>query len=84
MRNGKIQKASSRFIMDENEFTLKTINLSYRMDAQRQRGLAKAGIGALTVGMYVEDVLRLSTVKMERGIDYPFSRSVSLSLNVVF
>lgn len=77
-------KASSRFIMDENEFTLKTINLSYRMDAQRQRGLAKAGIGALTVGMYVEDVLRLSTVKMERGIDYPFSRSVSLSLNVVF
>lgn len=77
-------KASSRFIMDENEFTLKTINLSYRMDAQHQRGLAKAGIDALTVGMYVEDVFRLSTVKMERGIDYPFSRSVSLSLNVVF
>ena len=77
-------KASSRFIMDENEFALKTINLSYRMDAQHQRGLAKVGIDALMVGMYVEDVFRISTVKMERGIDYPFSRSVSLSLNVVF
>lgn len=77
-------KASSRFIMDENEFALKTINLSYRMDAQHTKGLAKVGIDALTMGMYMEDVFRLSTVKMERGINYPFSRSVSFSLNVVF
>ena len=37
-----------------------------------------------TLGLYMEDICRFSTVKMERGIDYPFSRSVSMSLNVIF
>ena len=32
----------------------------------------------------MEDIRLFSTVKMERGIDYPFSRSVSMSLNVIF
>lgn len=77
-------KASSRFVMDESEFTLNTINLTYRMDAQHQRFLEKAGIDVLTVGMYMQDLVRISTIKMERGINYPFSRAVSLSLNVVF
>ena len=77
-------KASSRFIMDENEFTMNTINLTYRMDAQHQKGLQRTGIEALTVGVYMQDIFRLSTIKMERGINYPFSRAVSLSLNVVF
>lgn len=79
-----LTNASSRFIMDENEFALTTINLSYRMDAQHQRGLQRVGISALTIGMYMEDILRISTVKMERGITYPFSRQVSMSLNIMF
>lgn len=77
-------KASSRFIMDENEFALTTVNLSYRMDDNRQKFLQRIGISMLTVSMYLEDILRLSTVKIERGIDYPFSRQISMSLNVVF
>ncbi len=77
-------KASSRFIMDENEFSLNTINLSYRMDAQKHQFLKKTGVSAMTVGLYMEDIFRLSTVKIERGIDYPFSRQVSMSLNLLF
>lgn len=79
-----LTKASSRFIMDENEFALTTVNLSYRMDSNRQKFLQRVGISTLTFGMYLEDILRFSTVKIERGIAYPFSRQVSMSLNVVF
>ena len=77
-------KASSRFIMDENEFALTTVNLSYRMDNNHQQFLKRIGVSTLTLGMYLEDILRLSTVKIERGSDYPFSRQVSMSLNIVF
>lgn len=79
-----LTKASSRFIMDENKFALTSVNLSYRMDSSHQKFLQRIGISTLTLGMYLEDILRLSTVKIERGIAYPFSRQVSMSLNVVF
>ena len=77
-------KESSRFVMDDNEFYFSTINLSYRVEGKKYNWMKKAGITSATLGLYMEDICRFSTVKMERGIDYPFSRSVSMSLNVVF
>lgn len=77
-------KESSRFVMDENTFEFTTINLAYRMEVQKYNFLRHMGISSATVGLYMEDICRFSTVKMERGIDYPFSRRVSMSLNVTF
>ena len=77
-------KESSRFVMDDNEFAFSTINLSYRMDDSKFSWLKRAGISAATIGFYMEDICRFSTVKMERGIEYPFSRRMSMSLNVTF
>lgn len=77
-------KESSRFVMDENTFEFSTINVAYRMEGRKYNFLKRAGISAATVGLYMEDICRFSTVKMERGIDYPFSRRVSMSLNVTF
>ena len=77
-------KESSRFVMDDNEFYFSTINLSYRLDGQKCDWLKRVGISAATIGVYMEDICRFSSIKMERGIDYPFSRQVSMSLNVTF
>ena len=33
---------------------------------------------------YMNDIFRISTVKNERGLSYPFARSVSFSLGVTF
>lgn len=77
-------KESSRFVMDDNEFYFSTMNLSYRLEGQRSKWLQRLGISSATLGLYMEDICRFSTVKMERGIDYPFSRKVSMSLNVTF
>ena len=71
-------------MMDNNEFSLATINVSYRMEASKCRFLKNLGISVATFGLYMEEICRISTVKMERGIDYPFSRQTSLSLNIIF
>ena len=77
-------KESSRFVMDDNEFYFSTVNLSYRFERKKFDWMKRIGITSATLGLYMEDICRFSTIKMERGIDYPFSRQVSMSLNVVF
>ena len=77
-------KESSRFVMDDNEFYFSSMNLSYRVEGQKCQWLQRVGISSATLGLYMEDICRFSTVKMERGIDYPFSRRVSMSLSVTF
>lgn len=77
-------KESSRFVMDDNEFAFSTINLSYRMEGKKFNFLKNLRINTATLGFYMEDICRFSTIKMERGIDYPFSRQMSVSLNVIF
>ena len=73
-----------KFYFIDNEFYFSTINLSYRLDGQKCDWLKRVGISAATIGVYMEDICRFSSIKMERGIDYPFSRQVSMSLNVTF
>lgn len=86
--DGNVSKAdtkeSSRFVMDDNEFYFSTVNLSYRLDGKKFDWMKRVGITSATLGLYMEDICRFSTIKMERGIDYPFSRQISMSLNVVF
>ncbi|MEG2277749.1 MAG: TonB-dependent receptor, partial [Odoribacter sp.] len=82
--NGQSTKASSRFVMDNNEFTVSTMNVSYRFERRYHNFIRRIGLSSASVSVYMEDLIRLSTVKMERGIDYPFSRQVSMSLGLVF
>lgn len=75
-------KASSRFVMKENTLECRTVNLSYDFDtAWTQKHL---GLSYLSAGFYTEDVFRISTIKQERGISYPFARKYSISLTARF
>ena len=42
------------------------------------------GLSSLNFRVYMNDIFRVSTVKEERGLDYPFQRAVSASLSVRF
>lgn len=46
--------------------------------------LKKSGIERLKIQFYMNDVFRAATVKAERGIEYPFARSCSFSLQATF
>ena len=44
----------------------------------------KFGMQALSIQANMNDIFRCSTVKAERGIDYPFARTVSFSIGATF
>ena len=82
--NGSQTKASTRFLMDRDELVMNSINVQYRFEQRREKFLRKMGLSSATVGMFMEDLFHLSTIKQERGINYPMSRQISMSLNLTF
>lgn len=72
---------SSRFVVTENTFSGESISIGYDMDAA---WLRVAGIQGMNFRVYMNDIFRISSFKEERGLDYPFARSVSFSLGVRF
>ncbi len=72
---------SSRFVMDNNVLTGESVSLSYEF---RQPFIKKAGFSALTLQANMNDFFYASTVKQERGTDYPFARTVSFSVSATF
>ena len=72
---------SSRFVQKNNYLVLESVRLSYELPYQWIR---KAKLSGLSLSAYMNDICRISTIKDERGIDYPFSRSVSFSVSANF
>ena len=70
---------SSRFIQKENTFSLESFRVGYEFGPDVAQ---KFGASSLRLNAYMNDIFRLSTVKMERGISYPFARSISFSLSL--
>ncbi|GAA4292359.1 TonB-dependent receptor [Aestuariibaculum suncheonense] len=73
---------SSRFVQDENLIIGESVNLGYR--ASNKKWLDVLGVSTLRFNAYMNNILRASTVLAERGLDYPFARSVSFSINASF
>lgn len=69
---------TSRFVQKDNSFTLESFRIGYEFNNE---WVKRAGLGSLRLNAYMNDIFRISTVKTERGIDYPFARSVSFSLS---
>ena len=72
---------SSRFIADENTLSGESISFGYETQA---KWLHRIGASSMTIRGYMNDIFRLSTVKNERGLDYPFARTVAFSLGLTF
>lgn len=72
---------SSRFVMDENTLTCESISLGYEFTG---KWMKKAGLEALSLQANMNEVFRVSSVRDERGIDYPFARSFTFSLGFTF
>ena len=76
--------ASTRFIMDDNEIRFATLNLGYRLTGENFAFLRNANIDVLVLNFTTNDIARISPIRMERGLDYPFARSYTLSLSFMF
>lgn len=74
-------KISSRFVQKEKMLSGESFSVGYDFESAK---LKRFGMSALRLQANMNDIFRVSSVKEERGIDYPFARTVSMSLSVTF
>ena len=72
---------SSRFVQRSNFLKGESFSAGYDFPKE---WIEKAGFSALRLQVNMNDVFRISSVKEERGIEYPFARMVSASVSVTF
>ncbi|MCF0183754.1 MAG: SusC/RagA family TonB-linked outer membrane protein [Bacteroidaceae bacterium] len=70
---------TDRFAEQENTLTLQTLNLSYQFG---ENICKRIHVRNLRVGINFTDLFRISTVKTERGTDYPYSQGFEFNLGV--
>ena len=73
---------TTRFIERNNELQLASLSCYY--DFKYQPWLKKIKVERLKLSFYANDLFRVSTVKTERGLNYPYARNFSFSLSATF
>ncbi|SKB76175.1 TonB-linked outer membrane protein, SusC/RagA family [Sphingobacterium nematocida] len=77
----KKTQMSSRFVEDDNSIALESFRVGYEFMGDWMK---RSRIRSLRLNAYMNDLFVISTIKTERGIDYPFARTVSFSASVSF
>lgn len=73
---------SSRFVQDNNMLIGEAFSIGY--ENTTAKWLKSLRASSITFRAYMNDIFYLSTITNERGLDYPFARSVSFSTAVRF
>ena len=72
---------TERFLEKRNEFYLSTLGVYYELNPE---WVKRIYLKRLRIGVNFSDVLRLSTVKFERGTSYPYMRGVNFTISPTF
>ena len=78
--NSQNTPMSSRFVQKDNSLELESFRVGYEFDHQKVKKTLH--VNALKLNAYMNNIVRITTIKQERGTTYPFSRSISFSLNI--
>jgi len=82
--SGRTTELSSRFVQKKNEIAFSSISIGYHFDPKKFGFLKQCKIAGINLTGSMQDLGRISSVKQERGTDYPFARTVNLSMSVLF
>lgn len=72
---------TSRFIEDEYTWSMRSLSVAYDFPASIYGRLY---LSRLRIEFMTNDLFRVSTVKQERGFDYPFARSFQFNISATF
>lgn len=72
---------SSRFVMKNNYLSIESVRVGYEFEGTQ---IKHWGLSRLSINAYMNDIARFSSIKSERGIDYPFARTLSMSISASF
>jgi TonB-linked SusC/RagA family outer membrane protein len=82
IRDLSYTRPTSRFIEDYNILSLSSINISY--DFRDTKLVKNSFLERLKLQFYMNELFNISSVKIERGTDYPFARNFTFSLQATF
>lgn len=72
---------TSRFMQRNNVLNWSSMSIGYEFDREM---LKRIGIENIRIEVGTNDLWRLSTVKAERGLSYPYANAVNFSVNIRF
>ena len=82
VRNTEATQMSSRFVQKENTFECQSVQVKYDFSQDWVRKNMRAQY--LSLAFSTDNLFRISSIKQERGIMYPFARRFTLSLSATF
>jgi len=77
----EMTRATSRFVQNMNDLTWGTATLYYDFPKSM---IDNWNIQRMRFSLYMNDILTISSIETERGLNYPFARTVSCSLSITF
>ncbi|MEG2555928.1 MAG: SusC/RagA family TonB-linked outer membrane protein [Odoribacter sp.] len=77
-----VTKMTSRFVMDDKVFEFQSASLQYRWHSNFLR--EKCSIETMNFTANMSDIFYISSIKRERGTNYPFARRLSLAISLMF
>ncbi len=72
---------TSRFLQKKSDLTLSSVNAYYDF---KWKNLSRYYLKNLKIGVFMSEAFVISTVRTERGTDYPFARTFSFTLQTSF
>ncbi|MDO4844032.1 MAG: SusC/RagA family TonB-linked outer membrane protein, partial [Bacteroidales bacterium] len=72
---------SERFVEKRNELYISSIQVMYDF---APKAITRLGLRKLAIGFGLSDIAHISTVKFERGTDYPYCRGINLIFRPTF
>lgn len=82
VRSDETYPMTDRYVQRENTLSGESISVGYEFG--EQKWLKAVRLQNLSLRANMNDIFRCSTIKAERGTDYPFARTVSFSVNMTF
>ena len=74
-------RSTSRFVQRENRLSLSSLRVAYTFPVERW---GWKGISMLRLQLTANELFYLSTIRQERGLAYPYARTISFSAQVNF
>lgn len=80
-QSDQVTRATTRFVQNRSELHLSSVSAYYEFPPSVY---GKMGMERLRLSLYMNDVATFSSIKVERGLSYPFARNMSFLFSATF
>ena len=81
IKDFRTTKPTSRYVQDNDYLSFNSLAIGYDFESEMVK---KWGISKVGLKFTMNDIVRWSTVKVERGLYYPYAKNFSMNLNLSF